>query len=204
MAIFPVYYFPPISWFGAALHERTFFLEGWQFYRKQELFNRCRILTSNKVLQLIIPVERIGERIPVSKSRISYSVNWEKLHWRSIESAYRSSPFFEYYENRFLSLFDLHPENLFHHNLLGIELISEILDLGLSWEFSKAFNEPGSELPDYRFEFDPVGKKIPGFFNPEPYTQVFGEFIPDLSILDLLFNLGPESISYLERNFRPE
>ncbi len=201
MAIFPVYYFPPVSWFAALVATPQPVLEQWVHYRKQQYFNRCFILGANKVQPLSIPVQRDGEHVPLCQKRISYDQLWQKDHWKGIESAYRSAPYFEYYEHDLLECFEQQPALLQDWNLLLIRLVLKWMGTEVHYTLSAEYLPPSPELPDLRSAFDARGNAAP-WLRQEPYTQVFGDaFVSDLSVLDLVFNLGPHSQDYLVRNF---
>jgi hypothetical protein len=201
MAIFPVYYFPPVSWFSAFASLPDPSLEQWVNYRKQQFTNRCLILGANKVQPLSIPVMRDGDHVPLCQKRISYDQLWQKDHWKGIESAYRSSPYFEYYEHDLEECFDQQPALLIDWNLLLLGKILSWMDLDVHYTLSAQYVAPSPEITDLRAAFDPKGTPAP-WLKPEPYTQVFGDtFVADLSILDLVFNLGPDSKGYVVRNF---
>lgn len=203
MKILPVYYFPPVAWFAAALHEKSFLLEQWEFYRKQQLFNRTRILGANGVLKLSIPIRKSKEYTPLCKREISHDWKWTREQWMSVTSAYRSSPYFEFYEDQLEPLFTEKPVSLLDHNLRIIQTISDALQLDLKWHLSDSYREADAYEKDYRSDFNAQQGSSPGWFQPEPYPHVFSDkFIPDLSILDLLCNQGPGSIEILRKSYK--
>lgn len=197
MAIFPVYYFPPVSWFVAAAGESELWLEEHQHYHKQEYYNRMRIPGPNTVMVLSVPVQRRGERVPLRESLISYEQDWQKIHWRSIESAYRSSPWFEYYEDRLSFIFEQKWERLLDLNLAALALLRDILLPGVEWQFAASYEKASPHGADYRDAFDPTGVKLSAWYEPVTWTQVFGGFEKDPSALDLICNLGPEAAAHL-------
>lgn len=203
MKIFPVYYFPPVSWFAAALHEGEIVLEQHEFYKKQHYFNRTNILTPNGLLKLSIPIRKAKEHTPVMHRNISFDWTWRRDHWRSLESAYRSSPFFEYYEDRLVPFFKKETESLLELNLGILEVLRDALKIDLKWTFSDGFHGSDHYERDLRPDFDPKRAAAPSWFKAAPYQQVFGEeFVPDLSIVDLLFNCGPESVRILRESYQ--
>lgn len=204
MKIFPVYYFPPVSWFAALSAETEVVLEQWIHFRKQQYTTRCYIRGANKVQLLSLPIVRDGEQVPLCKKQVSYEQGWQKDHWRGIESAYRSAPYFEYYEHEFAGFFREKHDTLLGFHLHVLPFLLRWLNLEVRYTLSDKFTGPEFWSGDLRDAFDPSGKP-PAWFRCEPYTQVFGEdFVPDLSILDLLFNLGPESGAYLRRAVNQE
>ena len=196
MKIFPVFYFPPISWFSAAIKEESLILEQNQHFRRQNLCSRTRIKTANGPLNLSIPAERTGDQTPYCKKGIASDPAWQTIHWKSLESAYRRSPFFEYYEDLVRPLYKEKASLLFDFNLRSIEVAYACLGLDPNWKLSETYLTGDQYEADFREAFDPTGKKIPPWFEPKPYQQVFGDFDPDLSIMDLIFNVGPETGNY--------
>jgi hypothetical protein len=126
---------------------------------------------------------------------IDNSVSWKKNHWKSIESAYKTSPFFEFYEDDIKPLFEKKHKFLLDYNIECIEKINYCLELNLNYKFTTEYEKKINDN-DFRFLVDKSKKKI----ETSPYIQVFKikyGYLSNLSILDLLFNLGPESTSYL-------
>ncbi len=202
MDIFPVYYFPPVAWFAAAAHTKSFVVEQWVHYRKQQYFNRTCIKTPDKTLILSIPVKKAVEQTPLCKREIAYDWRWQHDHWKSLESAYRSAPYFEYYEEGIRDFFEEQPASLLDYNLRITQHMSDLLELDLSWELSDAYHGPAHYGRDFRDAFPTKDDDLPAEFIAQPYPQVFGEdFSPNLSILDLLFNKGPESASILKSSW---
>lgn len=193
MTVFPLQYFPPIPWFVAAQRETTLRLEVSQHYRKQRYTNRMRIRAANRVLPLIIPLERTGSKTAIADKRISYQDGWHKQHWKSIESAYRAAPYFEYYETRLRPFYQGTETSLLTFHLEALRWILELLQLDPEIQLSESYSPPDSYQTDYRNVFDPTGAHLPTWFQPLPYPQVFEGFVPGLTILDLIFNEGPNA-----------
>lgn len=202
MKIFPVYYFPSISWFAALSQEKEVTLELHQHYRKQNYYNRMRIKGPNKVLLLTVPVVKDKESTPLLQRQVSYRENWQKNHWKSLEAAYRASPYFEFYEDRIQGYFEREQASLSGLNLAIIQTLLDLLQLDVSLHFSSSYQSSEAYETDYRSDFFSQGEPLPDWFKPAEYRQTFGEsFAPDLSILDLLFNMGPESAGILRASF---
>lgn len=202
MKIFPVYYFPSVSWFAAALHERSIVLERWQYYHKQHYFNRMEIKTPDKVLRLSIPIQKAAEHTPLWMRTIAHDWNWRHDHWKSIESALRSSPYFEFFEDRIRAFYDTPVSSLFELNLAIISMVRDALHLEIEWTVTDAYHLPAHYAVDYRDAFDPKHGTMPTWFQPKDYLQVFGDtFSPDLSIIDLMCNKGPETERILRESF---
>ncbi len=202
MNVFPLYYFPPVPWFAAAIQESQLLLDIQQPYRKQRYFSRTIIQGANQTLPLVIPVERRSKRIALAQKQISYAENWQTQHWRSIVFSYKNSPYFEFYQDQ------LHP--LFHHPVSGL---TDLLLHGLTLTFQLLqhpirFSTTTTYLPasaydyDYRKDFNPPMNELPSWYQQVSYPQVFGDFRAEVSILDLLFNMGPESKQVLEHSFK--
>lgn len=198
-AVFSTAYLPPVSYFSALLHSETVLLEAHENYVKQSYRNRCRIATANGIETLSIPVESGGgQKIPIRDVRISEHGSWQQNHWRAIESAYRSSPFFEYLQDDFAPFYEKKWTFLWDYNLELLTLIRDFLDIETEIKFTENFDDEPLDINDFRNIIHP--KKEP-IFHLKPYYQVFENkhgFLADLSILDLLFNTGNEAIFYLE------
>jgi len=203
MKIFPVYYFPPIAWFAAALDAGEIVLERHEFYRKQNYFNRMQILGANKVLKLTIPILKAREHTPLLHREISFTENWARDHWISITSAYRSSPYFEFYESQLEPFFTQVNPNLFDHNRAIIDFFISALQIELPYTVTENFQPTDHYEADFRQALAARGESKTDWFQAVPYPQVFGEaFAPNLSILDLLCNMGPRSSQVLRESIR--
>lgn len=172
-----------------------------EHFVKQTYRNRCGINSANGLLQLIIPVEHTDlYQIPIHEVRISNSSPWNKIHWRSIESAYRKSPYFEYFEAELKPFFQKPAENLFDFNFSLTEKIFSLMRIPFNHGFTSTYEKNVEDVFDYRTSSISFERNS----NLQPYHQVFSErhdFISDLSILDLMFNKGMESRKYLENVF---
>ncbi len=195
-AIFPIVYAGNINYFSQLKNCSAPLFDLHEHFIKQTYRNRCSIYGANGKLDLIIPVEKGKEGHRAMKDvKISYAQDWQKLHWRSLESAYRSSPYFEYYEHNFIAFYEEKTESLTDFNLKMHGLLCKLLDIETKTDLTTAYVLNGIE--DKRALADPL-VKLNSKFNS--YTQVFETrhgFIENLSVLDLLFNCGPESSAYL-------
>jgi hypothetical protein len=197
-------YFPPISWMATALRFEEVCIEIHETYPKQTYRNRCRIATSSGVLNLTIPVNRInGNHTKTNEVRIDYAQNWQLLHWRSIVTAYSKSPYFLFYRDCFEPIFNLKSETLLDLNFSVLTAISKALNIKDLRIVSTEEYLDGQGFIDLRNEFNPKVKTNKSVTIELPrYIQTFEEnhgFIPDLSILDLIFNLGPQAHPYLQK-----
>ncbi|MGY8987841.1 MAG: WbqC family protein [Flavobacteriales bacterium] len=192
--LLPITYLGPISYFAFILQAEEVHIESKEHFVKQSLRNRCSIYGANGLQTLTVPKQRkSSDKTLISDINISNKENWQKSHWQSIVSAYNSSPFFEYYKDELQPFYTTKQSNLFDFNLKLTQTIlgflQEEIELNITEEYQHNFK--GTDLRHHKF------------ISPqEKYEQVFSEkhdFTPNLSILDLLFNLGPETTSYLER-----
>ncbi|MEO1418969.1 MAG: WbqC family protein [Bacteroidota bacterium] len=202
MKVFPICYFPPVHWCAAAIHESVMALEVCQHYRKQQYTSRTHIRVANRVLPLTLPVERRGAKVPIQDKHITFQDNWPHQHWASLVSAYRNSPYFEYYEDELRPFFEK-PETQLVPHLLNITVkLWELMQLSADFRLTQAFLPSDTYTQDLRQTFDASRRSYPEAFVVEPYTQVFEPFESGLSILDVLFNLGPETPQYLRKVWR--
>ena len=197
--LLPTAYFPPISWMALAVKAQEIQLEQHETYPKQSVRNRCNILTANGLLALSQPLCKT--RIDHDKTKdveICENENWQFKHFRAIESAYNKSPFFYHYHPHFEAFYNKSFPSLIQFNQESIELIFKLLKMKSILNYTK------------EWELEPKGWRVMRNFFPKtgsnklvlmpPYLQVFSDrfdFYPDLSSLDLLFNLGPEALRYL-------
>lgn len=168
-----------------------------EHFQKQSFRNRSIIHGANGVLNLIIPLVKRGVRTKVKDVKIDNSQNWQKLHWRSIQSAYRSSPYFEYYENEFINFYKTKYNYLIDFNNQIQQSILKIMGIDVEIEMSNNYLETNNM--DYRQILHPKKKPSENYIETE-YIQVFSDrngFLPNLSIVDLLFNEGPNAINFL-------
>ena len=194
-------YLPNSAYFAFLSQQEKCYFAYDTHYQKQTYRNRTEIYGANGKLHLIIPILHKKQPHQLEKEvEISFEVNWQKEHWKSICSAYRSSPYFEYYEEDLAPFFDEKITSLFDYNLKLIEKMMWILELPFTHE-----NVPFSRENDLRLDELIQAKKRP-IIDQEPYLQVFQEkvgFLPNLSILDALFNLGPNCSFYIKNAKHP-
>jgi hypothetical protein len=188
-------YLAPIEYYAILLQEPNCSIELHEHFVKQSIRNRCEIYGANGKLQLTIPKQRKGSSKTIIKEiQISYKQDWQKQHWTAIQSAYNSSPFFEYYQDELQPFFKKEEILLVNFNQKLQKVILRLLQEEDNTNFTKEFQHEGSfsDFRNHKFKSK----------NPTAYNQVFMEkhgFIPNLSIIDLLFNLGPESADYLHK-----
>lgn len=197
-AVFPISYLGPISLFGRMANYSKIYLEKKEYFVKQSCRNRCEIIGASGELYLSIPTHRKGrDKRVINQVLISNDEDWKTIHWRSICTAYRSSPYFEYYEADFERIFLDKAESLFDFNFSLFELVLKKLKLNVEVAFTKEFH-PSYEMDDFRPMY---GRNFKENIEFPRYIQVFEDrvgFHPNLSIIDLLFNEGPSSAEYLK------
>lgn len=199
--ILPTAYLPPLSYMLMLMYHKKAYIDIHESYLKQSWRNRCRILTANGLLDMSIPVKK-PESKPATIANIETSdhLPWRRNHWRSIASAYRKAPYFVYYADLIEAIFwgGFTGKLIDWNNKLLLTVINETgLDCQLS--YTNAYIENPSKGTDYRQCLTP--KQPWASFEWPEYYQVFGDrhgFKPDLSILDLLFNMGPDTLNYLQ------
>lgn len=195
--LLPVFYLPPISWFSEFLNpENEVVFEQFETFPKQTFRNRTNIYGANGKLSLIIPINHNGSR-EFKNTEMSYREDWQKLHWKSIKTAYQSSPYFEYYEDKLIKLFENKEKFLLEFNIKSIKIILDILKTEKAYSLNKEYIKNPEEV-NFREKFS---AKIPSEYEMDEYYQTFSDkmgFLNDLSIVDLICNKGPESMTYLK------
>ncbi len=196
-------YFPPMSWFGIASLADTILIDTHETYQRQTFRNRCSVLGSQGLIDLSLPIYRPnGSKSKSSEVLPSFTDSWQNIHWRTLCTNYNASPYFLYYQDdikeiiysaanfKSLAAFNEHII-LYFVKKCGLKCIIRPSD---------QFIDVENKSNDWRFRISPKKKEV---FTPEifpVYIQVFGStsgFVPNLSILDGLFNLGPELGAYI-------
>ena len=198
-AILPLFYLPPVGYFSMIKKEsHPILIDKHENFPKQTYRNRASIYSPNGKLDITVPVVKGAKNHVAAKDvRISYDFAWQRLHWQSLQSCYRSSAYFEYYEDEFAEFYNQKFEFLFDYNLQMFEWILKKIKLNLQFSFSEGYLEPQEVAVDFR---EAISTKKDFEFIIKPYYQVFEDrhdFMPNLSIIDLLFNQGPQSTSFL-------
>ena len=200
-------YFSPIQYFSKLASFPEIYIEQHENFIKQTYRNRTVILGANGPISLIVPVVKgRQQKIKIKDLRIAYDEDWQRNHWRTIFSAYNSSPFFEYYADEIQSFFLKKYEFLFDFNLQITEKLIEILEIETVIKLTNDFEIVPESCLNFREMISPKTHRIAEdlSFNTQTYTQVFSDkfgFVPDLSILDLLFNEGPSAHAVLIDSF---
>ena len=200
-------YLAPIQYFTKLVSYNHIYIEYCESYLKQSYRNRAVILAANGPLHLTLPIIN-GPKAkgPIRDQQLSYDYPWQQTHWRSISSAYNNSPFFEYYADDLAPFFFNKKWKYlidFNREIQGAVLmaINQKSDIKYTEDYFTEGEVPAG-IDDYRYSIHPKPQKQieDGHFCSIPYIQVFDEkwgFVPNLSILDLLFNEGPQSVGYL-------
>lgn len=208
--LFETQYNPPVTFFAELLGADALWLEAHEHYRKQTYRNRCLILTTQGVKPLIVPVVdgNRSEKVPITALAIDYRQNWVHQHWRTLQTAYGGTPYFEYYADylhdiyyqKLPLLFDLNQQLLhFYLRCLRLRLPVELTTKYYSPEETSLSGSVTQPLLDRRDWLTPKSwPAAPDRTSVKPYPQTFGvQFVPQLSILDLLFMQGPAAGQFL-------
>ena len=197
MTLFNTAYFPSISYMARFLKEDAPVIEVWETYHKQTYRNRCRVMTANGVESLSVPVVKVNGNHTMTKDiQISYQEPWQQVHRRCLESAYKAAPYFDHYYDYFRPVFEGQFERLIDLNDTALKAILKTLKTNMEIIHTEDYVRETEK--DFRETFSP--KKLINSDLFPSYYQVFNTkfpFAPDLSVLDLLFNEGPESLPYL-------
>lgn len=194
------HYFPGIPYFSLIKSLDEIILEKYEHYIKQSFRNRCIINTSGGPHRLVIPVVSKHKKVPITETEIDHNYRWVDNHWRTIRSAYGKAPFFEYYADEFHSILTKKHEFLYALNGELLTVCLKIIGMKRAVKESQMYEKtPVQTIIDLRNAINSkntMQRKV--YDKPIEYQQVFGStFIPDLSILDLIFCTGPEAIRFL-------
>jgi len=188
-----------LMYYSLIANSNQIILDVYENFKKQSYRNRCVIASPNGPLKLIIPIIRSSKNI-VKDVKIDNTQNWKNIHWKSLESSYRSSPYFEFYEDEFYSLYFKNKNDFLFEFNNNINL-AVLKCLGIETEIiiSSSYVDKDSEIEDFRNLILPNSKYLEKIKEIK-YNQVFQEkqlFLPNLSVLDLLFNEGPLAKQFL-------
>lgn len=196
-------YLAPVSYFAALYSCRKAYIERYDHYMKQTYRNRCVIASADEPLALTIPVEKSSEgKCAMKDIRVSEHGNWRHVHRNAFVAAYKQSPFFDYYADEFNAFFDRKYEFLYDFNMELTQWLCEQIDIQPELVPTTEYMDTCEGILDLREAIHPKKSAVDmtSFYRPVPYYQVFDSrhgFQPDLSIVDLLFNMGPESLLVL-------
>ena len=191
-------YFPPVEYFSLISRSDEILIEREENYLKQTYRNRCYILSAHGTQVLSIPVY-LGSfhKTPIKDIRIDYSKRWKQVHLRAMAASYNSSPYFEFFFENIEKIILKNHDFLLDLNMEITESVFEILKLKNTISYTTNFEPVGEIENDLRYRITPKGES---HFAVKEYFQVFNKgegFVPGLSILDLVFNMGPEAVDYL-------
>jgi len=194
-------YFGSIAQFVAIAQANTIVFEDYDNYQKQTYRNRTYIYGANGKLLLTIPIKHTGKdsRQLYKDVKIENDFQWQLLHWKSLETAYRTSPFFEFYEDEFAHLFEKKKKFLLDFNYECLQVLLDCMQLDTTYSKTSSFIKNTETYNDLRVLVNAKKEKP---FDLKNYIQVFSDkhgFIANLSILDLLFNEGTNTLTYLEK-----
>ena len=203
-------YLAPVQYYAWMLAADEILLEQHDHYLKQTYRNRCTIAAADGPLSLTIPILKYeGDKCEMKDIRISDHGNWRHLHWNALKSAYHMSPFWEYYEDDFRPFYEKKWEFLMDYNQALQDKVCELIDMVPHTVRTEAyFSATESDVLDLREVIRPKRENASdGKFHALPYYQVFQDrlgFLPNLSIMDLLMNMGPESLLILRKSIQKE
>ncbi len=199
-------YFAPIQYYTKLLAYANIQIEQHENYSKGSFRNRCHIATANGAIALSIPLKKgKNQQTNIRAIGIDNTTNWQLSHWRSIATAYGKSPYFEYYQDDLKAFFETSFDTLFDCCWAAQQLVLELLQFEPPIVLTNSFVKNPEGLLDFRNKIRPKSYLEPQdeHFVPTPYPQVFADrlpFLPNLSILDMLFCAGPEALHYLQQS----
>lgn len=194
-----LHYFPCVAYFTLLSHFEKVCLEYHENFQKQSYRNRCVIMTANGPLTLTVPVKKANSGLPIGLMEIDNEQEWQKLHWRTIQTAYGKSPFFEFYSDYFRQIIHRRWHRLIDLNREILSFCLKLFQFDIGIEQTKKFVKlTDKDIVDYRSKISAKISGSPNFFAASPYNQVFGnKFVSNLSVIDLLFCEGPGAMEVI-------
>lgn len=196
--IFPTSYLPDIQYIALFLNSEAPKIELFETYQKQSCRTRCNVMTANGLQSLTVPIVKTNGNHTMTKDiEISYREPWQQIHQRCLEAAYRKTPYFDYYFPYLEKAFTMRFDRLIDLNEFCLKFILKVLKINKEIVYTEDF-EPITEAGDYRVS---LSKWSPEATDFPKYYQVFSDrqaFVSNLSVVDLIFNEGPEANTYLK------
>lgn len=197
-------YWPNMQYMYYVFNANQITIEKHEHYQKQSFKNRTQILSANGKLNLSIPIINANKQL-ITEVEICYKQNWQKQHWRALTSAYKNSPYFEFFEDDIKQFYSTEYQNLFQYNLKQLQLIFKLLNQPKQLTFTNYYQKQILGAIDLReiihpklnFEEDTIATP----FLKTPYYQTFAakfNFTPNLSVLDAIFNVGLQTFKLLK------
>jgi len=198
-AVLPMFYLPPVEFFVQLnTYKADILIEREEHFPKQTFRNRASVHSPDGVLTLTVPVSKGSKNhTKIKDVLISYDFEWQRLHWLSLQACYRSSAYFEYYEDDFSRFYHEKFDYLFDYNEQLLQFLLKALKLKVNYKYTESYEADYTTHSDLR---NAISTKKESDFNQKPYFQVFDErngFLKNMSIIDLLFNQGPQAVNYL-------
>jgi len=205
MILLSVAYLAPIEYYRLIANNPNVLIEQYENYTKQSYRNRCYIYGANGRQMLNLPVmKEASYKVLTRDIRIDYSTMWQNVHRKSVEAAYRHSPYFEFYSDEIMQFYFMKPSFLLDYNLKLQETVMKLIGIDSEIRLTDHYlHKKDNSISDFREVIHPKKKFRTNESNNiiKEYTQVFSQkhsFLPNLSIIDLIFNKGPESYMYLK------
>jgi septum formation topological specificity factor MinE len=194
-------YLPCAEYFSVLMRADEIWIEQWEYFEKQTFRNRCQILTSHGIENLVVHVQGGRSKILMKDIKVEYSQDWVRQHWGAMQSSYGKSPFWMYYADYLRMILDKKPAYLFDLNWEILSICLKILKIDTSKiKFTNSFqNTENQNIKNIRGLISPKkSSSVQSFFTAKPYSQTFGnEFVPNLSIIDVLACQGNRTIDFL-------
>ncbi len=204
-ALLHSHYWPNIHYFIYVINSNRIVIDLHTHYQKQSYANRTEILSANGKLRLTLPVHKVKDHCPVIDVEISYTQRWQAVHWGAITSAYRNSPYFEFFEEDIKAFYQKQYRLLHEFNTDQLKLLLKLMRHKKDIGFTEQFPEDTTGTHDLRAMIHPKKRASEDTHAcdalDKPYYQTFGHrygFVPNLSVLDLLFNTGLEAVNHLK------
>ncbi len=198
-----LHFLPCLEFFSAIIQAEEILISPSELYQRQSYLNRTRIRLANKIETLSVPIQGRRPRVPLSRVKVDYSQNWQKIHLRGIQSAYGKAPFYEFYFPYLEPIYLKEHTSLWGLNYEMLTICLKLLKYSGKVTVCRNLDEKEFDL-DLRGQISPSGTFLErNHYDPVPYTQLFGlDFEPNLSVIDILFCTGPEAKKLLLRSIK--